>query len=80
MIEIPKTTFDFLIWTSFRYCIERKTYVVQDFIFNVLKYWESLSPQTKIMLTEEIQAANNAGLIHKLFKDQWDKILTKATT
>lgn len=79
-IEIPKKTFQVIMLESFRYCLGRQSYAVQECVENLTWYWDELSPHVQKMIHREINDAilhQYAG--HACDVRQWQKVLKLKT-
>ena len=67
---------NFLIITSFRYCLGRSTYVTSEFRNIITKYNKEISKQNRDLMIKEIQEAKeNDNLGMRMDEENWKKVL-----
>lgn len=69
----------FLLFTSFRYCLGRKTYITSDCVELLLKYQHFLHKHQQNSIVEEIEEYREmhglAGM--QCDDDEWQKVIDK---
>lgn len=77
---------DVLVVPAFRYCLGRKTYIVQEFVNFLVKNWSDLGERSKICILRELDAAfeqddsdrQNGAAFRTLGQDcdreQWERV------
>ena len=61
-----------LYFTSFRYCLGRRTYIVSDFHDNFKEDIDKLSPNTLRIIKKELEDCKDFGM--DCDKQYWDKV------
>ena len=62
---------DMLVKCSFRYCLNRKSYIVKSFIEWMKDNWESFLPLTKELIQKEIKESFHEGIC----EPEWANVL-----
>jgi len=66
----------FLIWTSFRYCLGRRSYITSTCADFLLTNWDRIDPSNKKLIRQEIQEAIDQDLAgDSMDVEQWKRIL-----
>lgn len=75
--DITVNELDFLLHTSFRYCLGRKTYVTSECVELLLKYKHALHPHRHNQIVKEIKQYREmhglAGM--QCDDDEWQKVI-----
>ena len=76
MVEVTDREFSTMSFYMFRYSLGRMTYAVSETVEFIIKYWDNITENDRILMKDEIRRAikeERAGMTMDMI--EWERIL-----